>query len=108
MTARILLGALALALPFAAPVYANDAHHASGAAGATDTVQAEVRKVDKGAKKLTLKHGELKNLGMPPMTMNFVVKDPAMLDRVKQGDTVRATLGKEGTTYVVTAIDAAK
>ena len=52
---------------------------------------AEVRKVDKDAKKITLKHGEIKNLGMPPMSMVFQVKDPAMLEKVKAGDKVQFT-----------------
>lgn len=49
----------------------------------------EVKKVDKDAGKLTLRHGELKNLNMAPMTMVFRVKDAAMLDQVKVGDKVR-------------------
>jgi Cu/Ag efflux protein CusF len=49
----------------------------------------EVRKVDPAAKKITIKHGELKNMNMPPMTMVFQVKDPAMLDKVKAGDKVK-------------------
>ena len=38
--------------------------------------EGEVKKVNKDTGKLTIKHGELKNLGMPPMTMVFRVKDP--------------------------------
>jgi Cu/Ag efflux protein CusF len=51
----------------------------------------EVRKVDKSTRKITLKHGEIKNLDMPPMTMVFRVKDTALLDKVKAGDKVRFT-----------------
>ena len=49
----------------------------------------EVKKVDKDAGKLTIKHGPLPNLDMPGMTMVFRVKDPAMLDQVKEGDKIR-------------------
>ena len=49
----------------------------------------EVKKVDKDAGKLTIKHGPLTNLDMPGMTMVFRVKDPAMLDQVKEGDKIR-------------------
>ena len=49
----------------------------------------EVKKVDKDAGKLTIKHGPLTNLDMPSMTMVFRVKDPAMLDQVKEGDRIR-------------------
>ena len=52
---------------------------------------AEVRKVDKDAKKITLKHGEIKNLDMPPMSMVFQVRDPAILEKIKAGDKVRFT-----------------
>jgi Cu/Ag efflux protein CusF len=48
----------------------------------------EVRKVDKGAGKITIRHGPLKNLGMDAMTMVFRVQDPAMLDQVKAGDNI--------------------
>ena len=68
----------------------------------------EVRKVDKDAKKLTIKHGEIKNLGMPPMTMVFQVKDPAMLDQVKQGDKVRFHAEQVGSATVVTHIEPVK
>jgi Cu(I)/Ag(I) efflux system periplasmic protein CusF len=56
---------------------------------AADMVVGEIRKVDKEARKLTIKHGAIKNLDMPPMTMVFQVKDPALLDKVKAGDSVR-------------------
>ena len=77
---------------------------AAGAARANDLTDAEVRKVDKDAGKLTLKHGEIKNLDMPPMTMVFGVKDKAMLDQVKAGDKVKFKAAKEGKDYVVTEI----
>lgn len=48
----------------------------------------EVKKIDKSAGKVTIKHGPLQNLGMDPMTMVFRVKDPAMLDQVKVGDKI--------------------
>ena len=59
----------------------------------TKPSEAEVRRVDKAAAKLTLRHGELKGIGMPPMTMAFGVSDPTLLDNLKPGDTIsfRAT-----------------
>lgn len=64
-----------------------------------------VRRVDKSAGKITLKHGEIKNLDMPPMTMVFAVPDKALLDAVKAGDKVRFIAGKDAQgQYVVTAI----
>jgi Cu/Ag efflux protein CusF len=68
----------------------------------------EVRKVDMEAKKLTLKHGEIKNLGMPGMTMVFQVKDAAMLEKVKTGDKVRFTAEKINGAFTVTTLEAVK
>ena len=68
---------------------------------------AEVRKVDKARGKITLKHGEIKNLDMPPMTMVFGVKDKALLANVKAGDKVKFAADKDSTgNFVVTAIEA--
>jgi Cu(I)/Ag(I) efflux system periplasmic protein CusF len=70
---------------------------------------AEVRKVDKSTGKITLKHGEIANLDMPPMTMVFPVRDKALLDKVKAGDKVRFAAEKDAAgEIVVTAIEARK
>ncbi len=95
---------LILAALAAGPALAVDAHHPANAA----LVDAEVRKVDKDAKKVTLKHAEIKNLDMPPMTMVFVVKDAAILEKVKAGDKVRFAAQKLDGAYTVTHIEAAK
>ncbi len=58
-------------------------------AGAPNSMSSgEVKKVDKSAGKVTIKHGPLQNIGMDAMTMVFRVKDPAMLDQVKAGDKI--------------------
>ncbi|HUW28621.1 MAG TPA: copper-binding protein [Sulfuriferula sp.] len=54
-------------------------------------IDGEVKKVNKDAGKLTIKHGPITNLGMPAMTMVFRVKNPALLDKVKSGDKIRFT-----------------
>jgi len=68
----------------------------------------EIRKVDKEAKKITIKHGEIKSLDMPPMTMVFQVKDPALLDKAKAGDKVKFDAMKVGGQYFVTKIEPAR
>lgn len=68
----------------------------------------EIRKVDKDNKKITIKHGEIKNLDMPGMTMVFRVNDPMLLDTVKAGDKVRFRAEKAGGTFVVTDIQIIK
>lgn len=71
--------------------------------------EGEVRKVDKANGKITLKHGEIRNLDMPPMTMVFGVKDKALLDRVKKGDKVKFAADKDAAgDLVVTALEAQK
>ncbi|MES2299422.1 MAG: copper-binding protein [Pseudomonadota bacterium] len=68
----------------------------------------EVKKVDKEAGKLTIKHGPIANLEMPPMTMVFRVKDPAMLDQVKAGDKIKFSVEKASGAMTVTRIESAK
>jgi Cu/Ag efflux protein CusF len=77
-------------------------------AGAQSMSEGDVRKVDKDAQKITIKHGPLKNLDMPPMTMVFRVKDAAMLDAVKQGDKVKFVAENIGGQFVVTEIGPAQ
>jgi Cu(I)/Ag(I) efflux system periplasmic protein CusF len=68
---------------------------------------AEIRKIDLENKKITLKHGEIKNLDMPPMSMVFSVKDPAMLDKLQAGDKVRFTADKVNGLYTVLSLEKA-
>ena len=70
--------------------------------------EGEVRKVDKDAKKITIKHGPLQKLDMPAMTMVFQVKDPAMLHQVKAGDKIKFDAEKLGGAFTVTKIEPAK
>lgn len=82
---------------------------AAGAAhGGEQLSEGEIRKVDKEAAKLTIRHGELKNLDMPPMTMVFRVKDAAMLKQVTVGDKVHFQAEKIDGALTVTALESAK
>lgn len=86
----------------------SDAKKDSTPVAAAEMSQGEIRKVDMEAKKITIKHGEIKNLDMPGMTMVFQVKEEALLSKVKVGDKVRFTAEKIGGAIVVTDIQAAK
>ena len=69
------------------------------------SVTGEVRKIDEGAGKITLKHGPIKNLGMEVgMTMVFRVTDPAMLKQVKVGDKVEFEAENGASGYTVTKL----
>ena len=108
-----LLPAVLLAAAMSAPwVHANEEHHkpAAGASQAAESLsEGEVRKVDKDAKKLTIRHGPLPSLDMPtPMTMVYQVKDPALLDQVKAGDKIRFVAEKIGGQFTVIRIDQAR
>lgn len=87
--------------------------HATGAAkgSAIKVVQpqsdGEIKKIDKEAGKITVKHGRLANLDMAPMTMVFKVKDPAMLEQVKVGEKVKFTAEKMNGALTVTALQSA-
>ena len=91
-----------------APMIKEDSSKTMPATAATDMTEGEIRKVDMANKKITIKHGEIKNLEMPGMTMVFQVKDPAMLDKVKAGDKIRFKAEKTGGAIVVTDIQPTK
>jgi Cu(I)/Ag(I) efflux system protein CusF len=76
---------------------------AAGPALAQSTV-GEVRKVDKAQGKITLQHGPIESLKMPPMTMAYRVQNAAWLDQVKEGDKVRFDADKVNGQYVITAL----
>ena len=70
------------------------------------TTDATVRKIDVAQGKVTLNHGEIKNLDMPPMTMVFRVKDPTLLKGLAEGTKVKFSAQKIDGQYVVTEIKA--
>ncbi len=110
MKLTTLLLATTLVLPVTAAI-AEDAHHRPGivvAQANAALTDGEIRKVDKDAKKITIKHGPIRNLDMPAMTMVFQVKDPAMLGRVKAGDKVKFAAESMGGAITVTKIEAAQ
>ncbi|WP_223879162.1 copper-binding protein [Chitinimonas arctica] len=80
---------------------------ATGASATQALTDGEVRKVDPEQKKITIKHGEIANLGMPPMTMVFKVSDPALLASAKPGDKIRFSVEKRAEGFVVTSIQPA-
>jgi Cu(I)/Ag(I) efflux system periplasmic protein CusF len=77
----------------------------SATAQVPEMTDAEVRKLDPEAKKITLRHGPIKNLDMPGMTMVFTVKDAALLDKLAAGDKVRFAVEQQQGALVLTRID---
>ncbi len=106
-TSMILATTLALGAPAVLAQTDHAGHGAATKAAAPSAAltEGEIRRVDKEAKKLTIKHGPIKNLDMPAMTMVFQVTDLALLDKVKAGDKVKFRAEKQGDNYLVTRIE---
>lgn len=64
----------------------------------------EIRRLDKDTGKVTIKHGPIRNLDMPPMTMVFVAKDKTQLANFKVGDKIQFTAINESGQYIVTDV----
>lgn len=111
MKLRLVLSATALACTAFAinPVFAqmNMGQGKMGMTAAPGMTDGEVRKIDKEAGKITIKHGEIKHMDMPGMTMVFTAKDKAMLSSVKAGDKVKFMVVNEGGKMVLTDIQPA-
>ena len=102
-----------------APADGHDSHHPATAPAAQDNSRGtsadqsdlsdgEITRWDPRTGKVTLRHGEIKNLGMPPMTMVFRVSDASMLAPFKPGDKVRFRVEQRTGAYIVTRMEAAR
>ena len=111
---RIIVFAITVAAVLAAPAWAqmpatdHSAHHSAAESSSASMAEGEVRKVDKPAKKITLKHGPVPNIDMPAMTMVYPVKDPALLDKAKPGQKVKFQAEMINGVATVTQIERAK
>jgi len=66
-----------------------------------------VLSVDRAAKSVTISHGPLRNLGMPPMTMAFQIGDPAVLEWIRPGDKLKFHADAVGGAFTVSSIEIA-
>ena len=80
----------------------------AAASAFAQSIDGEVRKIDKGQAKVTLKHAAIPHLEMPAMTMVFKVADPKVLDSLKEGDKVKFEADKVNGAFTVTAIGVVK
>ncbi len=78
------------------------------AAASTELAEGTVKKIDLPTHRVMLAHGPIANLGMPPMTMMFKVKDAAMLKSLKDGDKVRFRVEEINGDYTIVRIEAAR
>lgn len=100
--------ALGMALPVGSFAQSTMDHGKMGMSQPASMTDGEVKKVDQDAGKVTIKHGEIKHMDMPGMTMVFTAKDKAMLAAVKAGDKVKFMVVSEGGKMVLTEIQPAK
>lgn len=106
-----MLALLVLATPATAQTTAGHDHAHTAAAPSAPAAaelpwtEAQVRRIDTAAGKVSLQHGDIKNLDMPPMTMVFQVRDPASLTGLAVGDPVRFTAEKLLGVYTVLQIE---
>ncbi len=97
-TASLKKGLLALLVMTAATL-------ALPTAALAQMTEGQVRRIDAANNKVTIRHGEIKNLDMPPMSMVFVAKPASILNGVQAGDKIRFSAIEENSQYVVTKID---
>jgi Cu/Ag efflux protein CusF len=92
-------------------VYAQDKHHshadAMSSVSASHMAEGEIKKVDRENKKMTIKHGDIKTLDMPGMTMVFQIRDTSLSETFKAGDKVKFIIEKLDGSFVVTSMQLA-
>ena len=96
--------------PAAAAADSHSSHHPAAAASTApqaELSEGEITRWDPRTLRLTLKHGEIKNLEMPPMTMVFRVADASVVGDLKPGDKVRFRAEQISGAYHVQRIDKA-
>src|SRR5450830_1420417 len=111
----VIIAVLFLGSGLAFHVRAADSHmhHATNeakpaAAASAAWTEGEVRKIDKAAGKVTIKHGAMPKFDMPAMTMAYRVKDKAMLDNLKPGDKIKFDADGVGGEFTVLRLERVK
>ena len=85
----------------------HSSHHPTPSAPQADLSEGEITRWDPRTLRVTLRHGDIKNLGMPPMTMVFRVADASVLGEFKPGDKVRFRAERINGAYHVQQIEKA-
>ena len=93
--------------PAAATSDSHSSHHAAVSAQPAELSEGEITRWDPRTLRVTLRHGEIKNLEMPPMTMVFRVSDASVLGDLQPGDKVRFRAEQVSGAYQVTRIEKA-
>jgi Cu/Ag efflux protein CusF len=112
LVALLALGAISFNNASAQHMHDHDTHHghvmgegAPAGQGQLPRVSAEVRRLDTRANTLSLRHEEIPNLDMPPMTMVFQVSDPNLLEGITAGDRIWVTVDQIDGAYTVQSVE---
>jgi Cu/Ag efflux protein CusF len=73
--------------------------------GELPKVESEVRRINTRANTISLRHGQIPNLDMPPMTMVFQVSDPSLLEGLAAGDEILATFDQIDGAYTLLSVE---
>mgnify|MGYP003619643422 FL=1 len=107
-TAAVILSSSAMAQTSMEHGKAGSHQEAMGVTTTPAMTDGEIRKIDKETGKITIKHGAIKHMDMPPMSMVFNVKDKGMLDKVQVGEKIQFIVIQDTGKMVVTDIQPAK
>ncbi|WP_373187219.1 copper-binding protein [Halopseudomonas sp.] len=96
-----------LAMSLFAGLLASGVGVSLATAGAHDDflTEGEIRKIDQEKGRVTLKHGPIKNLNMPGMTMMFQAVPASQLEDLEAGDKVKFRAVKDNGNFVVTNLE---
>lgn len=69
--------------------------------GSAVAAEGKILQIDKANTKVKITHEPIEQIGWPKMTMFFKVKEPGLLDQIKEGSNTQFTLEKIGSGYVI-------
>ncbi|MGF6602165.1 Cu/Ag efflux protein CusF [Paraburkholderia sp. GAS448] len=110
---KLIVASVVLVAFVAAPAFAGDdvagmnmsTPSAPKTSSNTALTDAQVKKVDPETGMVTLKHGALDNVGMPPMTMAFKAKDAAIVKQVHEGNKVKVRVENVNGTLTIVKLE---
>ena len=99
-----IIAPLTLLALLASPVHAAEMKD-KNAAAQIHKGQGTVKRIDEKSSKINMAHGPIPSLKWPAMTMDFQVKDPAVLKGVTPGQSVEFDIAQTGPSqFVITRI----
>ena len=78
---------------------------AAASARQLSLARGEILEIDQAQKRVLMKHGRIRSLGMDPMTMEFLVPDAKLLASLKAGDRIRFAAVYKDSEYVITHVE---